>query len=150
MRFTVDSNILVYALDRGTPIKQATAAVILAALPLGDNFLAAQALGEFLAVFRRRFRSELDAALAQAERWSITLPIVATSAEAMLAAGRQSIDHDMQFWDCVIWQTARINRAAVLLSEDMHDGFAHAGVTVLNPFAESNRAQLDALLKPLS
>lgn len=150
MRFTVDSNILIYALDRGTPDKHETAIAILSALPLGDNFLSAQVIGEFLAVFRRRFRSELGAALAQAERWSITVPIVPTSAEAMLAAGRQSIAHDMQFWDCVIWQTASANRAAVLLSEDMQDGFAHAGLTVINPFAGANRARLDALLRPSS
>ncbi|MFC3712078.1 PIN domain-containing protein [Sphingoaurantiacus capsulatus] len=150
MRFTVDSNILIYALDRGTPAKHDIAATILTALPLGDNFLAAQVIGEFLAVFRRRFRTELPVALAQAERWHATLPIVATPAEAMLAAGRQSIDHDMQFWDCVIWQTARTHRAAILLSEDMHNGFSHGGLTVINPFAPANAKALDALLKPSS
>lgn len=146
MRFTIDSNILVYALDRLTPEKHGVATRIMLRAPFLDSFLTTQAIGEFLAVFRRKFPRQLSSAQIIAERWVATMTTAASSPEHLLAAARQSVEHEMQFWDCVIWQTARANRAAILLSEDMHDGFAHAGLAVINPFNPANAERLRAVL----
>ncbi len=146
MRFTIDSNILVYSLDRRTPAKHEIATRIMLRAPFLDSFLTTQAVGEFLAVFRRKFPQQLSSALMLAERWVATTAMAASSPEHILAAARQSAEHDMQFWDCLIWQTASANRAVVLLSEDMHDGFTHAGVTVINPFNLANAARLQTVL----
>lgn len=146
MRFTIDSNILVYSLDRDTPAKHEVASRIMLRAPFLDSFLTIQAIGEFIAVFRRKFPEQLSSALMLAERWAAMTTVVASSPDHLFAAASQSVKHDMQFWDCVIWQTASANRAAVLLSEDMHDGFAHAGLSVFNPFNPANEARLQSLL----
>jgi predicted nucleic acid-binding protein len=59
-------------------------------------------------------------------------------AEALLVLGQ----HKLQFWDAVLWATARRAGCTTLFSEDMQDGRSLGGVTIRNPFLMP-QAELD-------
>lgn len=147
MRFTVDSNILVYAVDRGTPQKHRLASDLMIRAALLDAVLTAQALGEFLNVVRCKHPAHLPAAIEQAGRWAILFPVVATSAEHILAGARFAERHRLQLWDCVIWHAARSMQAAYFLSEDMQDGLSIDGMTIVNPFNPANEVLVREVLQ---
>ena len=147
MRFTVDSNLLVYALDRSDPPRHEIAADIMVRAMLLDCVLTAQAIAEFLNVVRRKRREYFDAARAQAERWTTTFSVLGTESGHVLKAAEFAARHKLQLWDCIIWQVARSAHAGLFLSEDMQDGLSIDGMTVLNPFDSGNRNALRALLE---
>lgn len=146
MRFTIDSNILVYALDSGTPEKHVVASDIMLRSVALDAVLTSQAIGEYLNVIRRKFPDHLDAALGQARRWNILFPVGPTSANHILMGAAFALRHRLQFWDSVIWQVARGMHAVLFLSEVLQDGLSVDGMTVLNPFNPANADRLAELL----
>lgn len=147
MRFTLDSNVLVYALDSDTPGKRDIARDILVRAARTDAVLTAQALAEFLAVIRREYPQHFDAARAQAERWATLFPVAATSWQHVSDAAAFAARHRLQLWDCVIWQAARSLQASVFLSEDLQDGLSLDGMAVIDPFAPANADRVEELLK---
>lgn len=147
MRFTIDSNILVYAIDVATPHKHDLARDLLLNAATSDAVLTVQALAEFLAVIRRKYPQHIDSACAQADRWSSLFPPLPTSWEHVSAAARFSRRHGLQLWDCIIWQTARLAGASVFLSEDMQDGLSVEGMTVVNPLLPANAKRLADLVE---
>ncbi len=56
------------------------------------------------------------------------------------------VDHRLQLWDALILAAAGEAGCALLLSEDMQDGFTALGVTVVNPFAAEIDRRLARLL----
>jgi predicted nucleic acid-binding protein len=56
-------------------------------------------------------------------------------------------EYKLQFWDALILSTAASGGCSLLLSEDMQDGFAWRGVTVVNPFAEKMHKRLARVLE---
>ena len=50
-------------------------------------------------------------------------------------------------WDAVILSAASRSGCRLLLSEDLQKGFTWAGVAVVNPFASTQHALLQALLE---
>ncbi|MBN8815286.1 MAG: PIN domain-containing protein [Sphingomonas sp.] len=147
MRFTVDSNVLVYALDAGTPDKHVVAVDIMIRASMLDMVLTAQALAEFLAVIRRKYSEHFAAALDQARRWTVLFPPIATTHDHVVAGGDFAIRHKLQFWDSVIWQAAASKQAVYFLSEDLQDGLSINGMTVLNPFNDDNASLLGEVLQ---
>ena len=147
MRFTLDSNILVYAVDSGSPNKRSIARDILVRAMALDAILTTQALAEFLDVVRRKSPASFPAACAQAERWATVFPIATTTWEHVAKAAALAHRHQLQLWDCVIWQSARSLQASLFLSEDIQDGFSMDGMSVLDPFASANAKRLADLLE---
>ena len=146
MRFTLDSNILVYAVDVETTEKHRIANDLMIRAPKADAVLTAQALAEFLAVVRRKYPRHIEGALEYAESWSLLFPVAHTRWEDVAAAARLSRDHGLQIWDCIIWQAAASLGASVFVSEDLKDGLTLAGMTVVDPFNPKNEARLSRLL----
>jgi len=146
VRFTLDSNILVYAVDVDATDKHRIANDLLIRAPKADAVLTAQALAEFLAVIRRKYPRHFEDALEYAESWSVLFPVAHTTWVEIAAAARLSRDHGLQIWDCIIWQAARSLGASIFVSEDLQDGFSTGGMTVLNPFNPRNAEALAALL----
>lgn len=147
MRFTLDSNILVYAVDRSDEEKHRIASDIMKRAPLLDAVLTSQVLGEFLNVVRRKRLTAFGLAREQAERWATLFPVVDTSWEHVAIGAAFAERHKMQLWDSIIWQAARSMHASVFLSEDLQDGFSAEGMTVIDPFAAANRDRLGRLLQ---
>jgi predicted nucleic acid-binding protein len=149
LRFSVDTNLLVYSYEDDDPVRQRISGEILHRGIDAGLVLTAQALAEFLNVVRRKRPAALTMAVGIVGNWSRLYPVQATDHGVVLAAGEMSARHQLQLWDCIIWQAARRAGASYLLTEDLQDGFALDGMAALNPFVEANSGILAELLQPL-
>lgn len=138
-RVALDSNVLLYAELEPDSVKGQRATEIIGAVA-SRGVLPAQAIGEFLAVVRRRRPDALAEALRQAEAYREVFIVVPTEADILLAAADFAQRYQLQYWDAVIWQAAMRGGAAILLSEDMQDGFAVGGLRIVDPFGDDWRA----------
>ena len=145
MRFAVDSNILVYALDRTDSRKHEIASRVMKSAPLLDCVVPAQVLAEFLNVIRRKSPPYFEQACAQAERWIDILTMLETTSDHILQGAKFAARHKLQLWDSIIWQIARSAHAVLFLSEDLQDQQID-GMKIVNPFNPANDAELHALL----
>jgi predicted nucleic acid-binding protein len=149
VRLTIDSNILIYAADAGAGAKQHQAIATLERAAHGDCVLTLQALGEFYNVASRG-RVSSGAPEAVISRWRKIFPIHA-AAEATLDQALSAVrEHRLQFWDAILWATAREAGCRLLLSEDFQDGRELDGVRFVNPFNPANAALIDSALPPLA
>ena len=146
MKFTVDTNVLVYALDQQSPEKRAIANDILNRGQYVRMILEAQVLGEFVSAIRSKNPEGLEKALELVETWPLIFPIIYTNAEHIAAGGRLAQRHRLQFWDSVILEIARSDSVGILLTEDMQDEATIDGVTIVNPFRAENAPRVERLL----
>jgi predicted nucleic acid-binding protein len=134
-RVFLDTNVLVYAIERGGPDapKSATA---LSLVKRTDVCLSTQVLGEFYrAVTRPRRAVPLthDEAVAwvqlwkRHEVWDITVPHVDLALEI-------SQRYCVGYFDALIISAARLAGCGVVYSEDLNGGQDYGGVRVENPF----------------
>jgi len=140
----IDTNVLVYAHDRGEFVKQGQAIEILRQLQTtGSGRLSAQCLSEFYSVVVRGSAPKLTVAEAslQVERLARVWPVVAVTAQVVLEAIRGVRDHQLSFWDAQIWAAARLNQIPAVFSEDFSDGSVLEGIRFVNPFAEGFRIE---------
>jgi predicted nucleic acid-binding protein len=150
-RFSLDTNILVYAADSTAGARHERAVELLHAAAAADCHLTLQALAEFYhAVTRGRGAgrdgmSARDAA-AVVEDWMIQFPVAAAQPAELAAALKQAAAHRLAFWDALLLETARAAGCAVLLSEDFQHGRSYGGVLVLDPFRDPAPARLQRLL----
>ena len=136
MRITLDTNILVYALDRGAGARHELACQIIARAPFTDCWLTLQSISEFYAVVsRKRLASTVDAA-AQARDWLAIFPTAAASASAVRKALDATVDGRASYWDALLVATAAEADCAAVLTEDLGDGTTLHGVRIINPFAD--------------
>ena len=143
-RFTLDTNILFYSLDPNDAVKQQRARQVLALVREGRGFLALQTLGELCNSTSRR-RSDLAAGAHRFARFAEEVStIVVAEPKDLPEALTAHQAHGLQFWDAMLWATARRNGCNVLLSEDFQDGRTLSGVTFRNPFTMS-ASELEAL-----
>jgi predicted nucleic acid-binding protein len=146
VRFTLDSNILVYAMGDIASPKHTHARDILIQAVASDAFLTNQAIGEFLNVIRRKSPALFPEAIEQARSLIQLFQVMETAPEQILAGAELSARHKLQFWDSVLWSVAQAAGAKILVSEDLQDGFSLDGMTVLDPFAPINATRLASLL----
>lgn len=146
MRVALDTNVLAYAEGVNEGARQREAIALLDRLPRNTVVLPVQVLGELFNVLVRVGERSASEARAVVEAWRESVLLVATTQEVMESATRLASDHHIRIWDAVILSAAAQAGCRLLLSEDMHDGFTWAGVTVVNPFAAERHALLDALL----
>ncbi len=147
MIFFAYSNVLLYAIDQDSPDKRQVAHEILARGRHLDMVLSSQVLGEFLSVVKRKQPARLDYGIELVTKWSLLFPVIWTSPDHILTGARIVSRYQLQFWDSVILAVASDQGASLLLTEDMQDGSQIENVRILNPFAASNRSQLDDVLQ---
>jgi len=134
----VDTNVLVYAHDRGEPKKQAQAIKVLNYLQVtGQGRLSVQCLSEFFSITTRGKQPKLalDAAAQQVERLAHSFPVHNLTPLTVIEATRGVRDHSMAYYDAQIWASARLNQIQVVFSEDFSSGSTLEGVRFVNPFA---------------
>ena len=148
MRFAFDSNVLIYAVDTGTPAKHEIARRIVENAFEADAVLVTQTLGEYLSVFTRKYPKQLAEARAAAELWIELLPLADSTGDDVIAASRYALKHRLQYWDSLILVVAASAGADFLLSEDMHDGLSIEGLTIIDPFNPANSGLIDVMLRP--
>jgi predicted nucleic acid-binding protein len=133
-RFTLDTNILVYAVDSAAGIRHALAREIVPRAVRFDCCLTLQAVSEFYAaVTRKRVVTRQDAA-AQAADWLELFPCVAASASALRSALADAAAGRASYWDALLAATAGEAGCSLMLTEDLGDGAELAGVRIHNPF----------------
>jgi predicted nucleic acid-binding protein len=132
-RYSIDTNILVYAVDRREGAKHARALDIMERSVDLDCVLTAQALAEFVVVATRRRKLSKPHAIAQARDWRLLFRVVTASAPAFDAALAAFEAERFGLWDGLLLATAREAGCTIVLSEDMEDGAALDGITVRDP-----------------
>ena len=108
----LDTNVLVYAIDRSEPAKRKVAQELLARRA-DDLVVSAQVLSELYAVITRKFRDSItpEQAASFVDRIS-NLPVVAIDAELVRAAITVSREAQLSYWDGLIL-AGRVVRAAM-------------------------------------
>jgi predicted nucleic acid-binding protein len=139
-RITLDTNILVYALDRGAGERHVLASQIIARSPFVDCWLTLQSISEFYTVVSRKRLVSAAEAADQARDWLAIFPSVAASASAVRTALDVVVGGQMAYWDALLIATAAEAGCTTILTEDMGDGSLLHGVLVLNPFADDGLA----------
>jgi len=132
----VDTNVLVYAYDRGAGLKHERALGLLEKLWAdGSGVLSTQVLQEFYVNVRRKAQKPISHRqardlMADYLSWNPVINDGATMLEAIDVEER----YKLSFWDAMIVVAAQKSGAFMLLSEDFNDGQKFGPVQVQNPF----------------
>ena len=138
-KFFVDTNLLVYLYDRSEPAKQKIAETLYDRLTLsGRGVISTQIMAEFFNVVTHRLSQPLppEAAYRRLENYHRSWEVVNVTPTIVLEAARGVIDHQLSFWDALIWATAKLNQIPVILSEDFRSGASLEGVRFVNPLSD--------------
>ena len=146
-RFSLDANVLFYAIDGRDPTKQGRALDLIGRSAVVDCVVALQALGEFFHSASRQRPREKTLLSAQTQRWLELFPTVASTPKLLPQALQLVEQGQASFWDAMLVVTVADAGCTTLLSEDMADGVTLGGVTVRNPFrGERLPDEIEALL----
>jgi predicted nucleic acid-binding protein len=144
-----DTNFLIYAEQAGssdTNRRKADISLSILELRPVDIKLPLQALGEFYTVLLRKYSLTRAQASARVDMWQSRFAILPTTVRAFDTARDLAVAHKLSPWDAIILAVAAEGGCALLLSEDLQDGFFWRGVTVVNPYAEVVHPRLAAFL----
>ena len=139
----VDTNILVYATDSLAGDKHAVAKSLLTtAMAARRLMLPLQVLGEFSHVAVRKAEQTPAAAAEFVMAWSAIAQVEAYRLDDVRSALRARMEHDLPFWDALIWAVCERTGITTLLTEDFQDGRALGSVRFLDPFKPANATRL--------
>lgn len=133
-RFTLDTILLVYAVDRTAGWKHELSMEIVDRAVECDCTLTIQALAEFFAAVTRKGLVPKAEAAAQVEDWLELFPTTAADDVALTFALASTKTGRFGFWDALLLATAHVAGCSVVLTEDLHDGAALEGIVVRHPF----------------
>jgi len=139
-RVLVDTNILLYAYDRGEPAKQPHALAVLDGLAVnGLGVLTSQILAEFFVNATRKLRPPLtvEEAYVCIQNYLLSWETRDITGAIVLEAVRGVRTHQMAYWDAQVWASAKMNQIPVVFSEDFGDEAVVEGVRFVNPFGSS-------------
>lgn len=139
MRFSLDTNLLVYAIDDQAGDRHPLARQIIEQAAHRDCCLTLQAVSEFYWVATRKSVLPRQVAAAQADDWLKLFVCAAASAGAVRAALTDAAVGRASYWDALLVATAREAGCRVLLTEDLASGANLGGVRIDNPFAGAGR-----------
>lgn len=132
----VDTNVLVYRLDRGEPAKQARCDEWLQWLwASGQGRISMQVLQELYVTLTRKLDRQLDRAAARAATrallaWNPVVLDLLVFEQAWALQDR----HQLSWWDALIVSAAKTASCDVLLTEDLQHGQTFDGLRVVDPF----------------
>lgn len=146
MRLTLDTNLLVYAAQREEGHHAAAIEIVRRAAG-ADCVQTLQSLGECFNVLRRKSTLSVpDARAAIRDYRSIFKTVVSAGPEDLDSALVANERHGLQFWDAMLWATAKRAGCKLILSEDFQDGRDLEGVLFINPFKPENARLIDLAL----
>jgi len=133
-RYTVDTNILFYAIDSRDAKKHARALELIHR-GNSDRFrVLLQTLGELCNSISRRQPALRQQAEQMVDLLQQIYSIVPAAFEDLTNALALQRQHQLQFWDTMLTTTAKRAGCTTLLSEDMQDTQHLNGITIRNPF----------------
>jgi len=133
----VDTNILVYAYDRGAGDKHLQARRAIGQLwEDGSGALSTQVLQEFYVNVRRKSQRPISITSARSlvADYMVWDPVV-NDGTSILEAMDVERHHKISFWDALIVVAAQKCEADIILSEDFNHGQKYGSVRAVNPFA---------------
>jgi len=138
VRFTLDTNILVYAADTRDVVRQAAAIEIVARAARRDCVLVPQVLAEFFhAVTRKRIMSRTEAAR-EVRAWMTIFPLTAGPTAASLRTALEEAEAGrFQFFDALLVATARDGGCGAIITEDMAGQALLDGVRITPAFSDT-------------
>ena len=146
-RFSLDSNILVYAVDRDADeIRRETSLALMERAATSDCVLTLQSLAEFFSATTRKRLLKPEEAGAFVGDWLEVFRVAPNAVVDLQEAMRALERFRMSFWDAMLWATARRAGCSAILSEDFQDGQVVQGVRFVNPFLADNNAYVEDLL----
>ncbi len=135
--YTLDANILFYAVDSTAGAKHRLAVDLVVSAASLNCVMTVQALGEaYYAIWRKRREQAAEARFLLREVRETTKVVAASTddfAEALLQHERRPV----QFWDTLLWATVRRHGCRTILTEDAQDRAVAGGVRYLDPFTAS-------------
>jgi predicted nucleic acid-binding protein len=133
-RFSLDTDVLVYAADHAAGERHERALQVLDRAVRRDCVLTVQALAEsFHVTTRKRMVARTEAA-AQLRDWTTEFPTISADSGALWTALQFAVDGRFGWWDALLLATAERHGCETVRSENMQDGTRFGGVTILNPF----------------
>lgn len=136
----IDTNVLVYAVDRPEHGKSRRASEVLEAIAtLRAGVINSQIMTEFYAVTtkRRPGGSTLDAATAArwVNRWMAMFEFRVITEMISREAVRGAREHQMNIYDAQVWAAAKLGDIGLVLTEDTQSSDLIEGVRYVDPFA---------------
>ena len=133
-RFSLDTNILVYAADRLAADKHQLAVELVHRAVGRDCVLTLQSLAEFYQAVTRKGVVPAREAADQVRDWTALFPIAAADEASLTAALLLTTARKVSIWDALLLATAAAAGCTVVVSEDMQHGQRLGGVRLCNPF----------------
>jgi predicted nucleic acid-binding protein len=134
-RFTLDTNLLVYSVDRASASKHRLALEIVDRAPDVDCWLTLQAVSEFYSAVTRKAIMPPSRAAALGGSWLTLFQCAVVSASAVRTALADAVVGRASYWDALLVATAAEAGCKLILTEDIADGSTFGGVAIHNPFA---------------
>jgi predicted nucleic acid-binding protein len=135
--YFVDTNVLVYAHDRGSgPKYQAAKELVTKLWHERSGVLSTQVLQEFYVNLRRKAVHPVGATAAKRliEDY-LSWNVVVNDSAAVLQAVDIERRYKISFWDALIIQAANAANVSILYTEDLNHGQTYGVVEACNPFA---------------
>ncbi len=133
----LDTNVLVYAHDAGSPEKKARSQeLIFACLRNNTGVLSAQVLSELFVTLTKKLEQPMS--IEQAKREIVllsTMETVEIDATLVVQAITLKERWQLSYWDSLILAAAERAECTVVYSEDMSDGQEYGSLVVRNPYA---------------
>lgn len=132
----VDSNVVIYSMDRLSPEKRRDAQAWLRQLGPSDQIvMSPQVLNETYAVLTLKHHLDpvadgVRAVLARFERW-VTAPL---DFDTVMAAWALQDRYGLRIWDALLLASANAAGCTHFLTEDLNDGQFYGVVQAINPF----------------
>jgi predicted nucleic acid-binding protein len=133
-RFTIDANVLVYAVDANAGLRHKIAQQVVLAAQLLDCRLTLQAVSEFYWAVTRKRIIPPDRAATLVEDWLTAFPADPSSAQAVRRAVSGARDGLAGYWDAHLIATAAEAGCTAAVTEDMGDGTTLFGIRIVDPF----------------
>ena len=145
MIVSFDTNILIYAGGPAADPRRSLARAVIdraadADDGAGSGVLLLQTLAEFSNVAIRKLRMPAEATAQAVAVWRAVFPVRAAAEEDLPAALAAVAAHRLQFWDAMLWATAKRTGVDIFFSEDFQDGRTLDGVRFVNPFSPENES----------
>ena len=133
-RSFLDTNILIYSVDRADPAKQNTALDLIARHAKDrSGVISTQVIQEFYSAATRKLGIEPLQARQHLRDFRVFDIVLVTP--AIIEEGTDcSILHQLSFWDGLIVAAAATAKSTELLSEDLSHQQKLQGITIRNPF----------------
>jgi predicted nucleic acid-binding protein len=134
VRSFFDTNVLIYADDKGTPAKQKLAVELVSEhRRCRTGVISLQVLQEYFVTVTRKLHVDVRIARRKVEllaEFDVASPDVA---DALAAIDLHRL-HGISFWDALIVRSAKQAGCSLLFSEDMQAAREIDGVRITNPF----------------